>query len=297
MRLTIALVGLIAFTGLVWAEDVDDSYAALQEAVKNKDVAAIKKLAPETAKQAAALAAKPKPADESLAENWKGRVEFGKQVGAYAEFALSSSAIAASDPKVTVELCDMLYDVNPKSTYLTGATPYYMAAIGKDGGSAKQLTAADKLVKGNPNNEDALYYLATGRMSGPYAARLTAVMKSKAKPEGVADADWERKKAQYLGQGYYIAGAAAATAQSWKDADTNLRSAVTYIPQNPSTAGAVYFYLGLANYNLGKLTNDRTKIQEAVKFSQQSAGLAGPMQQQANNNVRAMQQALATGRY
>ena len=39
-----------------------------------------------------------------------------------------------------------------------------------------------------------------------YATRLTATMRAKAKPEGTSDADWDKKKSLYLGQGYYIAG-------------------------------------------------------------------------------------------
>ena len=47
MKLRFALIGLLAVSGLVWAEDVDDSYAALKEAVDKKDVEAVAKLAPE----------------------------------------------------------------------------------------------------------------------------------------------------------------------------------------------------------------------------------------------------------
>jgi hypothetical protein len=297
MKLRFAIISLLAVTGLVWAEDVDDSYAALKDAVEKKDVDAVMKLAPETAKQAAALSAKPQPSDASAVENWKARVGFGKEVGSYAEYALSAVA-ATAEPAKAIELVDLLIDVNPKSQYLSNATPIYLAALLKNGGAAKQFAGAQKVLKGSPANEDALYTLASGYLtSAPgqaqgYATRLTAAMRTKAKPEGISAEDWDRKKAQYLGQGYYIAGAAAAQTSSWKDCDTNLRAALPYVGSNPGIAGTVYFYLGLANYQLGKLTGDRPRMQEGQKFSEQSAAMAGPMQTQAQRNAALIKQEL-----
>ena len=297
MKLRFALIGLLAVTGMLWAQDVDDSYAALKDAVEKKDVDGVIKLAPQTAKLAAALSAKPQPSDASQVEDWKARVGFGKEVGAYAEYSLSAMA-ATADPAKAVELVDLLIDVNPKSQYLSSATPVYLAGLLKNGGAAKELAGAQKVLKGSPTNEDALYVLASGYMaSAPgqaqgYATRLTATMRTKAKPEGVAAEDWERKKALYLGQGYYIAGATAAQTQSWKDCDTNLRAALPYVASNPGIAGTVYFYLGLANYQLGKLTGDRPRMQEGQKFSEQSAAIAGPMQPQAQRNAALIKQEL-----
>ena len=56
--------------------------------------------------------------------------------------------------------------------------------------------------------------------------------------------------------------------------------------------GTTYFYLGLANYQLGKLTQDRTKVQAGLKYSQQAAAIPGPMQGQASTNVAAMSKEL-----
>lgn len=56
--------------------------------------------------------------------------------------------------------------------------------------------------------------------------------------------------------------------------------------------GPAYFYLGVANYQLSKITTDRTKLQEALKFEQQSAAIAGPMQGQASQYVTVMQNEL-----
>jgi hypothetical protein len=60
----------------------------------------------------------------------------------------------------------------------------------------------------------------------------------------------------------------------------------------PALTGPAYFYLGVANYQLSKITTDRTKLQEALKFEQQSAGIAGAMQAQAAQYVTVMQNEL-----
>ena len=115
-------------------------------------------LAPATAKLGTALATKPQPSDASAVENWKARVQFGKEVSSYAEYALSAMG-AGAEPAKTVELVDLLLDVNPKSQYLSTAAPAYLYALGKKtGGAAKQLAGAEKILKGAaPANEDALY--------------------------------------------------------------------------------------------------------------------------------------------
>jgi hypothetical protein len=293
MKFGIALLATFSLAGFVRADDLDDHYAALKQAQPKKDPDEIKKLALETAKDAKAEAAKTQPAD-APADQWKKRVEFAKEVQAFAEYSLSTTALTAP-PAKTVELVDALIEINPKSTYLNECAYSYIQALAKEG--KKPADGAQKILNGAPNNEDALYTLccATTSMNGTYATRLVTVMKSRAKPEGMADADWERKKSLYLGQGYYVAGAAACTKSTWTDCDKNLRAALPYVSKEASLAGPTYFYLGFANYNLAKITSDRARLQEAEKFSEQSAAIAGPMQQQAARNVQVMKQELAGG--
>ncbi|HEX5431207.1 MAG TPA: hypothetical protein VFW83_04525, partial [Bryobacteraceae bacterium] len=94
-------------------------------------------------------------------------------------------------------------------------------------------------------------------------------------------------------EGYYISGAAACTKQSWTDCDRELRAALPYVGKEPSMAGPTYFYLGLANFRLGTITNDRARIQQAERYSEQSAAIPGPMQTQARTNAYAMKQQLS----
>jgi tetratricopeptide (TPR) repeat protein len=278
------------------ANDLDDAYQRLKDAQTAKDPDAIKKAATETAKLAKAEVTGPKLEGFSD-EDWPKRVEFAKGVGATSEYALSTAAAQPGlAPEKVVELMDTLLAVNPKSTYIGVATNAYLAALGKMGGADKQIEGATKIVNGSPNEEEALVVLADNLMAKnradqayTYASRLVTVMKSKAKPEGYSDEDWNRRKSTLLSRGYYTAGVTGCMRQVWKDCDTNLRAALPLVGNQPGFTGPAYFYLGVANYQISKITTDRTKLQEALKFEQQSAAIAGPMQAQAQQYVTVMQ--------
>ncbi|HEY6341649.1 MAG TPA: hypothetical protein VIY49_09170 [Bryobacteraceae bacterium] len=289
MRFSIALCIFLLPVGAAFADELDDNYAAIKQAEQKKDPDQVTKLALETSKSAKAEAAQKQPSDASEVEHWKQRVEFAKEVEDFAEYSLSTTAIA--NPSKAVELVDTLIQINPKSKYLGACASTYLQALGPK----RQTEGAQKILNGDPNSEEALFAMASGTMNGAYATRLVNVMKSKAKPEGMSEGDWDKKKTLFLGQGYYIAGAAACTKSTWTDCDRDLRAALAYVSKEPAVAGPTYFYLGLADYNLSKLTGDRAKLTEAEKFSEQSAAIAGPTQAQAQKNVAIMKQELAGG--
>jgi len=195
----------------------------------------------------------------------------------------------------TISLVDALIAQNAKSKYLDECAGSYLAALEKQGGEAKQFAAANQLIAGTPNNEFVLLALASGyqgRKNGDraltYANKLVTVMKTKAKPEGVSQADWDRRKTVMLGRGYWISGVIDGEKQAWVDCDKNLRAALPLIGKEPSMAGPAYFYLGLSNYQLGKMVGDRAKMQEAIKFTDQAVAIPGPYSQQAYKNSMAM---------
>ena len=115
-------------------------------------------------------------------------------------------------------------------------------------------------------------------------------MKARVKPEGDAEADWDRVKSVGLANGYYLAGAAHGQKMEWLDCDRDLRAALPSLTDAPRR-GAALFWLGLANYQFGKLTQDRTRMQQGQKFSEESAAIAGPYQAQARTNAYAMKTA------
>lgn len=300
MRIWITALMALSLAGGLMANQLDDDYAKLKDAQSKKDADAVKKLALETAKLAKTESATPQPSDASQVADWKQRMEFTKEVQLFAEYSLASTAI--TDLARVQDLTDALLQLNPKSQYLTLCAPSYLEALAKQGAD-KEIAGAEKILAGYPGSEDALDALARGYQSSnaakanTYATRLIAAMKGKAKPEGVTEADWERKKDAMLGDGYYIAGATAcAPRNAWVDCDRDLRAALPYIKSDQRMLGIAYFYIGLANYQIGHLTGDRTKMQEGAKYSDQSAAIAGPMQQQAYKNAQAIKGELAAPR-
>ena len=277
------------------AIELDDAYQKLKDAQTAKDPDAVMKWAIETAKIAKAEAAGPKLEGFSD-EDWPKHIEYAKDLGMQSEYALSSMAAQPGlAPEKVVELMDALLAVNPKSTYISTPASAYLAALGKTGGSDKEIEGAMKIIAGTPTEEDALIVLAENLMAKnkpdqayTYAARLVTTMKSKAKPEGFSDEDWNRRKSYMLSHGYYAAGITGCMRQVWKECDTNLRAVLPMVSGQPAMSGPAYFYLGVANYQIAKVSTDRAKLQEALKFSQQSAAIPGPMQAQAQQNVTGM---------
>jgi len=301
VKTAILAIGTLSLCMFVQAgpNDLDDAYQQLKDAQASKDVDAVKKWAVETSKLAKAESTGPK-LDTFSEEDWPKRVEYAKGVATLCEYAVATAAAQPGvAPAKVVELGDALIAMNPKSTYLGVASNAYLTALAKLGGADKQIEGANKILAGTPNDEEALTVLADNLMAKnrpdqayTYASRLITVMKSKAKPEGYSDEDWNRRKSALLSRGYYTAGVTGCMRQIWKDCDTNLRAALPLIGGQPALSGPAYFYLGVANYQLAKITTDRPKLQEALKFTQQSAAISGPMQAQAQQYVTVMQNEL-----
>lgn len=302
MKIWIAVLALGLLTGLVMADDLEDSYTKLKAAVAKKDPDAVKSAAPETLKLARAAETAAKPAEADEVDNWKQRVEYGKEVEGYTEYAL---AFAASQPGVdaakTVDLVDTLLAQNPKSKYMDLCTAAYAEALNKTGGSAKMIAGLTKVVAARPDNVIALQALVDGSGSSPdralsYANKLIAAMRAKAKPEGVSEADWEKQKTSALAIGYFTAGYVYLQKQAWVDCDKDMKAALPLLAGDPARLGTAYYGLGVCNFQFGKMTNDRTKMQAGEKYTEQSAAIKSPVQNNAYRNIAAMKKELSGGR-
>ena len=297
MRSSLLTIALLSLAGLVAAApDLDESYTKLKAAVEKKDAEGVKAAAAETNKEAMALVNAPKPADAEEAKNWEERVKYGKEVSAYTEYALASTAMQSSDPAKTIELVDALIAQNPKSKYLDElCANAYLIALGKSGGTAKQGEGMAKIAAGRPDNVVALNALIEARpqTAAANAGKLLTAAR-KPKPEGIPEAEWEKMKNSALANGYFYTGFTAGQRQSWKDCDSNLKSALPLL--DAGRQGAAYFSLGICNYQLGKLTNDRSRMQQGQQFMEKAASMKGQYQDQAYRQNLAMKQELATRR-
>ena len=297
MRL--AVIGLLALGGLVWAADLKDTYGSLKDAFEKKDYAQVKALAAETAKEAQDLSKEAQPSDASQMDAWKGRQQFAKEAEEYAEYALAVSASQASDPAITIQLTDALIAQDPKSDQIDTAAPQYLAALGKQG-AAKAAAGANKILAGRPENEYALDAVARNWSSpGPALAaanKLVGVIGKKKKPESMSEADWQKTRNDMLGSAYVSAGVLQAGASRWADADRNLKAALPLVGGNSTMLSYAYYYLGVSNYQMGKLTADKSKMLTGVQYTEKAVSTGGPMQGQASNNAQIMKREMAGGR-
>jgi len=298
MKLPVLGMAIVFLAGpaVAVADDLEDAVQSLKNAVTSKDVEAVKKLAatirPMTAEIVASTA--PQGADEK--KDWAARVEYAKSTQLYVESAFYTVALE-SEPAAMVDLLATLEQQNPKSKYLSQAYGAYLVALKETGATAKIPAIAEKGLLNFPENDELLTYMTEAAMNKKppqndralnFANRLTAAVNKRGKPEGMTAADWERRRDQELAYGYYVAGTLSAAKGLYVPADKNLRAALPLVQGQPAMLGPALFYLGMANYNLAKMTNNKAKMVEAAKFSEQSMAIPGPFQDQARHNSLVM---------
>jgi len=292
--LTLAAI-LIAAPAVGVANELDDSFAALQAAEAKKDAALVKKLAVETSELARGEAEMEEPADASLKQTWKERTAWARDVDTRCEYALYAISLQA-EPAVAIDMLTTLEKLNPKSRYLDeGGYSHYFAILRKTGESAKILPMAQNAIKSLPNSTDLLLVLLNDALAKnqtgqalTYGQRLVSAMSRETKPEGMAQAEWDRQRAQALGQGYYAVGMVQASGGRHFDADKALRAALPYIKGNSTMYGTALFQLGVANFQLGVQTNNKKRVLEAAGLSEQAAKISFPRAQDAYRNAQAM---------
>ncbi len=272
---------------------VKQAYDNLKAAEAKKDAAGVKQWAAETSKLA-------REAVKSAKDDVDGRAtaEYAKQVDTYTEYSLFSTAVQSQNPADTVALVDQLREQNPKSPYVAQAIGPYLRAMQQSGPGEKAGAEAEKLAADYPDSEDALlvacdYNQGKQRQQKvlDYAGKLVALMQGKAKPEGMSDEDWTKRKNTTLGLGYWYLGLAQISENQLEAADKSLRAAVPLLPPGSSVLGMGLFNLGLADYKMAKAGTgkpNRALLQDALKYSTQSAAIKSPLQQQAAANVKAI---------
>lgn len=291
-----AFVAVVLLAGPVVAvaDTLEEKFQNLKYAFTSKNVSEIKRLATELFPMVTEALAAPAPQGEEDKEAWTGGIAHAKGIGQYAEYALFTTAME-SPAATLVDLIATLEEENPKSQYLDTAYGPYLVALAQTGAGSKVPAVAEKALVYFPENEDLLLVMADHALNRKqpdraltYANRLTATLVKRPKPEGTTATQWERKKNAGLGRGYWIAGVIYGERSQYAAADKNLRAALPLIQGNAAMTGPALFYLGMANYQLGKMTLNKGRVLEAAKFSEQSAAIEGVYADQARHNAIVM---------
>jgi tetratricopeptide (TPR) repeat protein len=276
--------------------DVATSHNCLKAAEGKKDPDAIKQWAASTSALARKVAATPKPADDEAAEEWKANVDYAKQVDTYTEYALYVAALGTADPAKRIGLIEALQAQSPNSQYVPQLDNLYFLALRQAQQNDKAIALAEKVLEREQTNEDMLLAVADNyynKKTNPdkviaYGNKLAELMDTKPKPEGVADADWEKRKTLMKGMGYWMAGMTYANQNKHAETDRELRKALPLVKENDQLAAQTLFYLALANYRMGDPKKDKKLMSEALRFNTQCAAIKSPFQATAQKNAAAI---------
>lgn len=295
MKLSLVLAAVLLAGSVATADEaLDAKFQSLKDAVTRKSAPEVKKLSLEIFPLVEQALREPAPQAEEERETWNNHISHAKAVGLFGEYALFATALE-SPAAIQVDLIATLEAANPKSQYLDAAYGPYLVALAQTGAAAKVPAVAEKALANFPENEDLLLVLADNAVNRNqperalvYANRLVAVLAKHSRPEGITTAQWDRKRTTSMGRGYWISGVIYGERGQYLNADKNLRAALPLIQGNEAMMGAALFYLGMANYQLGKMTLSKARVLEAARFSDQAAALNSPYADQARHNALVM---------
>lgn len=269
--------------------DMDVAYYALKAAVAKDDKDQVKTWSARTSEAAQRLiAAAGTPADADA----KNQLDYAKEVAKYADYALYAAALKA-EPKQVVELVDQMEKQDPKSQYLPLIAADYFSALEKSGEGGKACPAAERMSAGASKNVEAMLFSADCSMRAQkgagmvtYGDKALEAVASRTKEEGMSDAEWTAKKDSMMGSAHWYVGVGYSLEGRYGPANKSLRAALPLLKGNEQFRGMCLFYLGLANYSLGKQIGDRGQIRQGLQFFQQAAAISNPMQEQASRNAK-----------
>jgi hypothetical protein len=267
-------------------EDLETALATLKASEAKKDPDLVKKWSATTAALAQKAIASPQPKDEDAVEEWKKHVDYAKQVNTYSEYAVDAMALQTTDPRKKVDLIEALFDRNPQSQYVAQLLPAAVQALQQMNDPERSTAFAEKVLAKEPNNDDMLLVAANGYSQKgkepdkviAYSNKLVEVIGQKAKPDGVADADWTKRNNVIVCLAHYWPGKAYYGQKKYAAAGKELQVALSLSDSNPALKPELLFMLGDSAYR-------QENVAEALKYFQQCAALKSNLQAQAAKNV------------
>jgi tetratricopeptide (TPR) repeat protein len=270
-------------------EDAEAAHQGLKAAESRKDADQIRKWAALTSQTAQKIVSSPQPKAADEVADWKNRVDWANQVKLYADYSLYAAALQTSDFNKKIELIDALQAQNPQSEYLAKTAPLLFLAYRQTGANEKAIALAEKVLATDQSDEDMLLVVADHYLQNrrnpekvhAYAAKIVEILNAKPAPEGVADADWQKRKSTVAGVAHYLNGKLYYTENAFAPADRELRAALPLIQDNPQLKPEVLFYLGVADFKL-------EKAQDAANFNRECAALKSPYAATCAKNLTAI---------
>ncbi len=223
--------------------------------------------------------------DEIFAE----RVELAAQIQGAQDVALYNKAVAERDPQKRLVILDDLAKKSPAQDLSRQIDMFFYVCYRDTNNTAKALAAAEKILTYDQTHEDILYFLANTyfrqkrehqKVLG-YAAKMLALMATKARPPHISEANWINQKNLILQQGNFMQAVIQMNRDHFAAADKFFRAALPFARGNNRLTANILSSLGWCNYQM--------KVPlEAIRFYQECARLQGPYQDQAAQSILAI---------
>jgi tetratricopeptide (TPR) repeat protein len=269
--------------------DLDAAYENLKASEAKKDAGLVKKWAAMTSELAHKVVGSAPAGDDA----GKKKADHARQVDTYTEYSLYAAAIQSSDPRTVIDLIETLDQRNPQSRYLPLGYGNYLNALRQTGQAEKAGMLAEQMAEKGLANADVLLVAADYNLQKKtepdkvirYSNELIEQLTKKPKPETISDADWTAKKEMLLAVANWMAGITYGAQSKYAESDQALRAALPHLKDEQVLATG-FFYLGLADFQLGKAGKKRALLEDGLKYSEQSAAIKGPLQSQAAKNAK-----------
>jgi len=263
-------------------QDIEIAYRCMKIADKKGYPALVRKWSQLAASTAASVAAS--PTDD---ETGRRRLECARQVRNSLGYMKYREIAGTPDAAKRLDLIEDFLQRDKDSEYRHAAESLYLVTCQGSGNVRKTLSAAEKILKLDESNEDALLILAESYQQSQmdpqkvttYAKRILAAINRKDRPAELTDADWTKKKARLTGAAYWMIGSSLLQQNQYVAADKSIRTALPYLKGDAKLTSAALFYLGWANYQMHNYA-------EALRFNQQCMLLKGPYRDQAARNLQ-----------
>lgn len=232
-----------------------------------------------------------KIASQELAKGGRGAAD-AEQTKLYAESMLYNAAEQTADPAARLDQLLAFQARSPKSPFGENIPAECVSLYKKLNQMDKALALANQTLAADPDNVDVLmtvteYYFTREEHLKVVNNTVHAieVLDRKARPTGMGEDEWQKKKTQMLGSANYMGGVSSSLSGQNGRADQMLRAAMPYVAGDATQEAAVFYFLGLSNYKLAD--QNPARAQEAIRFWRRCATIKSNFQAQALKNVEA----------
>lgn len=270
---------------------------AVKSAETLGDADAIVQWAKASYRAAAALLEADAPEDEEELGRWEAEKTYAKQVSQYANYVYLSMAAKSTDAKEVAGYAGALRAQDPGSEYLPPILERQFVVGRASNEREFAVAAAEALTELEKGSDETLLYLASVYLETkqkqdkiiPYTDAALEQLKEKERPESMTEEEWKKQQDFNFGLAHWVQGLHHATGSRWSQANRSLRTALPLISGNSTMQAAAYFYLGVANFEIGKRSKDHKEVVDAVKYTELCTKVSSPYQAQARQNLVAIQ--------